>query len=147
MGRATAIAVTASALVCTVTACTGDGTSDETKAKISSAVTSTPGSGEGLRSSVQETASSAASGIAGAWDEAKLTAFVAAFRTAYPNLSSDRDDASIESIVVQTCPDIDSGASDEELVAKVPAVAANGGTAPTGDQAQRILQLVRPACP
>ncbi len=97
-------------------------------------------------SSIQATASSAVSGIGGAWDNAKLTTFVAAFRTAYPNLSSDRDDESIESIVKETCTAIDSGASDEQLSAKVKETAANDGTVPTDDQVDRILQLVRPAC-
>ncbi|GAB2658285.1 hypothetical protein ABI214_06570 [Prescottella soli] len=161
IGKTTATIVTASALAFGLSACTNNGgTSEETKEKISSAVTSTPetGPGEALRSSVQqtasglvssvqETASSVVSGIGGAWDQAKLTAFTATFRTAYPNLSSDRSDDSIESIVKETCTAIDAGASDQALVAKVTQVATNDGTVPTEDQANRILQLVRPACP
>lgn len=160
-GKFTAAIVTATVVVLTLGACGDDnGTSEETKAKISSAVTSTPepGPGEALRSSIQATASglvssiqatasSAVSGIGGAWDDAKLMGFVAAFRTAYPNLSSDRDDESIESIVKETCTVIESGASNEQQVAKVKETATNGGTAPTDDQADRILQLVKPACP
>ncbi|ORL37899.1 hypothetical protein A6I87_00365 [Prescottella equi] len=149
-GRLTAAIVTATAVVLALGACSNDnGTSEETKERISSAVTSTPetGPGEALKSSIQATASSAVSGIGGAWDNAKLTTFVAAFRTAYPNLSSDRDDESIESIVKETCTAIDSGASDEQLSAKVKETAANDGTVPTDDQVDRILQLVRPACP
>ncbi|PTR30356.1 hypothetical protein C8K36_102204 [Rhodococcus sp. OK519] len=160
-GRFTVGIVTATAVVLTLGACSNDnGTSEETKEKISSAVTSTtePGPGEAMRSSIQSTASgmvssiqatasSAVSGIGGAWDNAKLTGFVATFRTAYPNLSSDRDDESIESVVKETCTAIDSGASDDEVTAKVKETAANGGTVPTDDQADRILQMVRPACP
>lgn len=160
-GRLTAAIVTATVVVLTVGACSNDnGTSEETKERISSAVTSTPESGpgeamkssiqstaSGLVSSIQATASSAVSGIGGAWDNAKLTAFVATFRTAYPNLSSDRDDESIESIVKETCSAKESGASDEELTAKVKETATNDGTVPTDDQVDRILQLVRPACP
>ncbi|MDH6283531.1 hypothetical protein M2284_000292 [Rhodococcus sp. LBL1] len=150
IGKTTATIVTASALVFGLSACTNNGgTSEETKEKISSAVTSTPetGPGEALRTSVQETASSVVSGIGGAWDQAKLTAFTATFRTVYPNLSSDRSDESIESIVKETCTAIDSGANDQEQVAKVTQVATNDGTVPTQDQANRILQLVKPACP
>lgn len=150
IGRTTATIVTASALVVALAACSNDGgTSEDTKAKITSAVTSTTesGPGEAMRSSIEATASSAVSGIGKAWDDAKLTAFVAAFRTAYPNLSSDRDDESIESIVKETCTAREAGASDEEQVAKVKEVATNDGTVPTEDQANRILQLVKPACP
>ncbi|RVW02848.1 hypothetical protein [Rhodococcus xishaensis] len=161
MGKTAATLVTASALFVAVAACADNGgTSEETREKISSAVTATPepGPAEALRSSVQATASelvssiqatasSLVSGIGEAWDDAKLSAFVATFRTAYPSLSSDRDDESIESIVEETCADIGSGASTEELVAKVTQTATNNGTAPTEDQANRILQLVRPACP
>ncbi|MFM1723569.1 hypothetical protein ABEU20_002139 [Rhodococcus sp. PAM 2766] len=160
-GRLTAAIVTATVVVLTVGACSNDnGTSEETKERISSAVTSTPeqGPGEALKSSIQATASSvvssiqatassAVSGIGGAWDSAKLTTFVAAFRTAYPNLSSDRDDESIESIVKETCPAIEANAGDDELKAKVKETASNDGTVPTDDQVDRILQLVRPACP
>ena len=153
-GKFAATIVTATAVVLALGACTNDnGASEETKAKISSAVTSTPeatgetGPGEALRSSIEATASSAVSGIGKAWDNAKLTAFTAAFRTAYPNLSSDRDDESIESIVKETCTAIDAGASDQELTDKVTEVATNDGTVPTADQAARILQIVRPACP
>ncbi|CAM3153932.1 Lipoprotein [Prescottella defluvii] len=152
-GKLAATIVTATAVVLALGSCTNDnGASEETKAKISSAVTSTPensetGPGEALRSSIEATASSAVSGIGKAWDNAKLTAFTAAFRTAYPNLSSDRDDESIESIVKETCTAIDAGASDQELTDKVTEVATNDGTVPTEDQAARILQIVRPACP
>ncbi|QKT14010.1 hypothetical protein HUN07_07995 [Rhodococcus sp. W8901] len=147
-GKTTATIVAATTAVFVITACSNDGgTSQETKEKISSAATSEPGPGEALRSSIESTASSAVSGISGAWDQAKLTAFTATFRTAYPNLSSDRDDESIESIVKETCTAIDSGASDQDLVAKVTEVATNDGTVPTEDQANRILQIVRPACP
>lgn len=141
----------------TIGACSNDGgTSEETKAKISSAVTSTPenNAGEGLQSSassvvsgLQESASSAVSGINGAWDNAKLATFVASFRTFYPSLASDRDDESIEAVVKDTCSAIDSGASDQEQVAKVKETATNGGTVPSDEQAERILQMVKPACP
>lgn len=156
-GRTTASIVAASALVFALGACSNDGgTSEETKEKISSAVTSTPesGSGEGLQSSassvvsgLQESASSAVSGINKAWDDAKLATFVASFRTFYPNLSSDRDDESIQSVVKDTCSAIDEGATDDEQVAKVKETATNGDTVPTDDQAHRILQMVKPACP
>jgi len=150
IGKATATIVTASALVFGLSACNNNGgTSEETKEKISSAVTSTPeaGPGEALRSSVQETASSVVSGITGAWDQAKLNTFTAGFRTLYPNLASDRSDESIESIVKETCTAIESGASDQQQVAKVTQTATNHGTVPTEDQANRILQMVKPACP
>ncbi|QCQ90202.1 hypothetical protein [Rhodococcus sp. SGAir0479] len=156
-GRTTATIVAASALVVALAACNNDGgTSEETKEKISSAVTSTtePSPGEEVQSSassvvsgLQQSASSAVSGLDRAWDNAKLATFVASFRTFYPNLASDRDDESIETVVKDTCSAIDSGASAEEQVAKVKETAANGGTEPTDEQADRILQMVKPACP
>ncbi|WP_305094297.1 hypothetical protein [Prescottella sp. R16] len=142
--------VAASALVFTLAACGDDGgTSEETKAKISSAVTSTtePSPAEALRSSIEATASSALSSVGDAWDNAKLTTFVAAFRAAYPDLARDRDDDSIETIVKDTCTEREDGATDDELLAKVKDVAAYGGTAPSDEQADRILQMVKLACP
>ncbi|QBJ97687.1 hypothetical protein ERC79_18370 [Rhodococcus sp. ABRD24] len=149
MGKGTATIVTAAVAVLTLTACSTNETSPETREKISSAVTSTEEvtSGGGFRSSIEASASSLASSIGGAWDQAKLTAFVAAFRTAYPNLASDRDDQSIETILEDTCADIDANTSEQELVTKVTQRATNGGTVPTDDQARHILQLVKATCP
>lgn len=149
-GKITAAVAAASALVFVLAGCSDDGgSSQDTKERISSAVTATqsPRSGEALRSSIEATASSVVSGIGGAWDNVKLTTFVAAFRTAYPNLSSDRADDSIELIVKETCTAIDAGASTEQQVAKVTETATNHETVPTSDQANRILQMVKPTCP
>src|SRR5690349_4516627 len=39
----------------------------------------------------------------GTFDQAKLDAFVVAFRSGYSDLSEDRDDDSIENIVIASC--------------------------------------------
>ncbi|WP_137724999.1 hypothetical protein [Prescottella subtropica] len=149
-GKKVATIVAASALVFGLAACSTDGgTSEETKAKITSAVTSTtePSPAEALRSSIEATASTALSSIGAAWDDAKLSVFVAAFREAYPDLSSNRDDDAIRAIVKDTCTARDAGADEATLLATVEKTAADGATAPTREQAERILQMVRLACP
>nr|WP_232284747.1 MULTISPECIES: hypothetical protein [Rhodococcus] len=131
-----------------LTACSSDDTPSDEDVRSSAdvAVTSVQEQAEGAISSVQSVASSAAERAGDIFDKAKLDVFVAAFRTGYPQLSADRETQDIESIVTETCPLIDEGASDQEVNAKVQEVAANGSTVPDEDQAARIAQLVRVAC-
>ncbi|MEZ7240817.1 hypothetical protein [Rhodococcus sp. GXMU-t2271] len=138
MKKITAVLAASAAAVVLVSCSSGDDASNE-----SDAARTTIG---GAASSLASAASSVAERARGAFDEAKLATFVAAFRTGYPNLAADRDDASIEAIVIETCPLIDSGASDQEVIAKVGELAQNGDTAATEEQAGRISQLVRVAC-
>lgn len=69
----------------------------------------------------------------GTFDQAKLDAFVVAFRTGYSDLSEDRDDDSIENIVIASCNDLANGISEEQVTEKIRVLAANkGGRAVAG---------------
>lgn len=140
--------VTAVACAGVLSACGEDdsATSEGVRSSVDVAVTSAQERVEGAASSVQSAASSVAEQAGGWFDEAKLGAFVTAFRAAYPNLSADRETQSIETIVTETCPLIEDGADDAEVNAKVGELAVNGSAEPTDDQAARIAQLVRVAC-
>lgn len=140
--------ITAVACAGVLSACGEDdsATSEGVRSSAGVAVTSVQEGAEGAASSVQSAASSVAERAGDWFDDAKLGAFVTAFRAAYPNLSSDRETQSIETIVTETCPLIESGADDAEVNAKVGELATNGSTEPTDDQAARIAQLVRVAC-
>lgn len=83
----------------------------------------------------------------GTFDQAKLTAFVAAFRTGYSDLSEDRDDASIENIAITSCNDLANGVDQQTVTDNLRSLAANHGTVPTQEQADMIYQMVTPACP
>nr|NKW58667.1 hypothetical protein [Prescottella equi] len=83
----------------------------------------------------------------GTFDQAKLDAFVVAFRSGYSDLSEDRDDDSIENIVIASCNDLANGVSEEQVTEKIRVLAANKGTERSQDQAERIYDIVTPACP
>lgn len=83
----------------------------------------------------------------GVVDQAKLTAFVAAFRTRYPDLSRDRDDESIQEIVLDTCDDISEGASEQQINDEIRDNAEHDGAVPTQAEVEQIRQMVTPACP
>ncbi|NKS72589.1 hypothetical protein GS966_13805 [Rhodococcus hoagii] len=83
----------------------------------------------------------------GTFDQAKLDAFVVAFRSGYSDLSEDRDDDSIENIVIASCNDLANGVSEEQVTERIRVLAANKGTEPSQDQAERIYDIVTPACP
>ncbi|MGV9745127.1 hypothetical protein ACWDTG_09440 [Rhodococcus zopfii] len=80
-------------------------------------------------------------------DRGKLDAFVVAFRTGYSDLSENRDDASIESIVIVSCNDLSNGVDEQQVTDKIMTLAANNDVQPTPEQAERIYDLVTPACP
>jgi hypothetical protein len=80
-------------------------------------------------------------------DQAKLAAFVVAFRTAYPDLAQDREDESIQEIVFTSCNDIAAGVSEQDVTEEIRDLAANNDTEATQAQAEQIYKLVTPACP
>lgn len=131
-----------------LTACSTEDTATEedVRSSANAAVTSVQQQAEGAISSVQSAASSAAGNVGSLLDEAKLDVFVAAFRAGYPALSADRETASIEAVVTETCPLLESGADQQEINAKVGELATNGSSVPDDNQAARIAQLVRVAC-
>lgn len=80
-------------------------------------------------------------------EEAKLMAFVAAFRTGYSELAEGRSDEDIERIVTSSCSQLAAGADKETVTVEIEILAANDGTKPSSDQADSIYNLVAPACP
>ncbi|MGV9744513.1 hypothetical protein ACWDTG_06310 [Rhodococcus zopfii] len=143
-------AVAAVAVACTLAACTSEDDTpagEQLQSSVGAVMTSVREQAEGAVSSVQSAASSAAEQAGGAIDQAKLSAFVSTFRTAYPDLAADRETQSIEKIVTDTCPMIEDQAPQEDIDATVKELATNGSVAPTDDQAARIAQLVKVACP
>ncbi|NLV80685.1 MAG: hypothetical protein GXY65_15380 [Rhodococcus sp.] len=115
---------------------------DDLRSSAGAVVTSVKEGAEGALSSVQSAGAQAGDAI----DQAQLSAFVAAFRAAYPDLSADRETSSIETIVTETCPLVDEDASDDDIRAKVAETATNGSAEPTDDQVGQITQMVRAAC-
>lgn len=83
----------------------------------------------------------------GTFDQAKLDAFVVAFRTDYSDLSVNRDDASIENIVISACNDLANGVDEQQVTEKIRGLAANAGTEPSQDDAEQIYDMVTPVCP
>lgn len=85
--------------------------------------------------------------VESAVDEAKLTAFVAAFRTGYSELAENRSDEDIEKIVTESCTHLAAGADKQTVTVEIETLAANDGNRPTPEQAENIYNLVAPACP
>ncbi|NKT43046.1 hypothetical protein GS676_09270 [Rhodococcus hoagii] len=123
----------------------GDGNDDNTDTTMQTSMempaTTEPESEESTPTSVTSTDQ------LGTFDQAKLDAFVVAFRSGYSDLSEDRDDDSIENIVIASCNDLANGVSEEQVTEKIRVLAANKGTEPSQDQAERIYDIVTPACP
>ncbi|WP_433703190.1 hypothetical protein [Prescottella equi] len=123
----------------------GDGNDDNTDTTMQTSMempaTTEPKSEESTPTSVTSTDQ------LGTFDQAKLDAFVVAFRSGYSDLSEDRDDDSIENIVIASCNDLANGVSEEQVTEKIRVLAANKGTEPSQDQAERIYDIVTPACP
>ncbi|TSD47581.1 hypothetical protein FFI94_016530 [Rhodococcus sp. KBS0724] len=80
-------------------------------------------------------------------DRGKLTAFVVAFRTRYPDLSRDRDDQDIKEIVLDTCDDIADGDTRQQVSDEIRDQAEHNGLVPTQAQIDEIYDMVIPACP
>lgn len=85
--------------------------------------------------------------VESAVDEAKLTAFVAAFRTGYSELAENRSDEDIEKIVTESCTHLAAGADKQTVTVEIETLAANDDNRPTPEQAENIYNLVAPACP
>jgi hypothetical protein len=144
MKKMIATALVGAGAVLTLTAC-GDDNDDSTDTTMQTSMempaTSETESGESSPTSVTSTEQ------LGTVDQAKLDAFVVAFRSGYSDLSQDRDDDSIENIVITSCNDLANGVSEEQVTDKIRMLAANRGTEPSQDQAEQIYDIVTPACP
>ncbi|MFM1722481.1 MULTISPECIES: hypothetical protein [Rhodococcus] len=144
MRKIIATALVGAGAVLTLAAC-GDDKDDSTDTTMQTSMempaTTETETGEASPTSVTSTEQ------LGTVDQAKLDAFVVAFRTGYSDLSEDRDDDSIENIVITSCNDLANGVSEEQVTDKIRVLAANKGTEPSQDQAERIYDIVTPACP
>jgi len=144
MRKIIATALVGAGAVLTLTAC-GDDNDDSTDTTMQTSMempaTTETETGESSPTSVTSTEQ------LGTVDQAKLDAFVVAFRTGYSDLAEDRDDDSIENIVITSCNDLANGVSEEQVTDKIRVLAANKGTEPSQDQAEQIYDIVTPACP
>ena len=105
------------------------------------------GSGHATGQETMRMPAGTSTGEMSAVDQGKLTAFVVAFRTRYPDLSQDRDDADIKEIVLDTCDDIAEGASEQQVSDEIRDQAEHNGVVPTQAQVDEIYDMVTPACP
>ncbi|CAM3052381.1 Lipoprotein [Prescottella defluvii] len=144
MKKIIATALVGAGAVLTLSAC-GDGNDDNTDTTMQTSMempvtteTETDGSSPSSVTSTEQL---------GTIDQAKLDAFVVSFRTGYADLSADRDDDSIENIVITSCNDLANGVREEQVTEKIRVLAANNGTEPSQDQAEQIYDIVTPACP
>ena len=88
-----------------------------------------------------------ATSASSAVDNAKLMAFVVAFRTGYSDLAENRSDEDIEEIVTESCAHLAAGADKQTVTVDIETLAANDGTKPTPEQSENIYNLVAPSCP
>lgn len=138
----TAIAI-AGALVATA-ACGNDDTdmdsdADDTTSEVTTQTAAT--------TALDESSTVESTDDMGRIDQAKLATFVVAFRTGYSDLAQDRDDASIEEIVLESCQDIAAGIDEQQVTEEIRDIAAYNGNEPTLEQAEQIYDMVTPACP
>ncbi|MBM4569208.1 hypothetical protein GS489_01475 [Rhodococcus hoagii] len=78
---------------------------------------------------------------------ADTAAFVAAFRSAYPELSNGRRDNPIGNLLANTCQEIGIGKEPHIIVSNTGKRAAYQDVSPTAEQAQAIFDLVSEYCP
>jgi hypothetical protein len=134
--------VIAAAALCVLAAC-GEGDSTENRTQLSDAATSAGSPVSGGRQALESARETAGAQL----DKAKLAAFVASFRTGYAELAEDRNDESIEHIVIESCIDIANGVDEHTVTTIITALAENHSTTPTAEQAGQIYRLVVRACP
>lgn len=134
-------------VVLAVSACGNDSSDNSTSTSMTPTMTSSTGHTTETSKSASSSTSVSSTSQLGTVDQAKLAAFVVAFRTGYSQLSEDRDDASIEKIVLTSCNDLANGADQQQVTANIRTLAANKGTDVSQDQAERIYDMVTPACP
>ncbi len=143
MKRIIAAAVLAGAVLATGACGNNDGDEEADNGVATSIQNMTPPTG---RATNEETSTSGTADL-GTLDQAKLASFVVAFRTGYSELAEDRDDESIEAIVLQSCDALGTGTDEQQVTEQIRTLAAHNGNEPTQDQAEQIYNLVTPACP
>ncbi|WP_244165141.1 hypothetical protein [Rhodococcoides fascians] len=131
--RTAALSVVIGALL--LAGCTAEDRSDADRSLENAA-----GSASSIATSVRDRAGSV-------FDEAKVQAFVVAFRAQFGGLAEGRDDTAIENLLSSTCNEIAGGTPESDIVAQLEVEAAKGDAVPTTEQAQRIYDQAALACP
>ncbi|OZC55187.1 hypothetical protein CH267_11295 [Rhodococcus sp. 06-621-2] len=131
--RTAALSVVIGALL--LAGCTAEDRSDADRSLENAA-----GSASSIATSVRDRAGSV-------FDEAKVQAFVVAFRAQFGGLAEGRDDTAIENLLSSTCTEIAGGTPESDIVAQLEVEAAEGDAVPTTEQAQRIYDQAALACP
>ena len=143
MNRTIAATILAGTLIATGACGNNDGDEETNNGIATSIQNMTPPTG---RATNEETSTSGSADL-GTLDQAKLASFVVAFRSGYSELAEDRDDESIEAIVLQSCDAIGAGTDEQQITEEIRTLAAHNGNEPTQDQAEQIYDLITPACP
>lgn len=102
---------------------------------------------DGVAGSASSVASSVGERAGSLFDDVKVQAFVAAFRAQFGELADGRDDTAITNLLTSTCTEIAGGADESSVVADLEIEAASGDSRPSTEQAQRIYDQARLACP
>lgn len=116
------------------------GCSSEDRSDANDTLDNAAGTASSVASSVGERAGSL-------FDDAKVHAFVVAFRAQFGALAESRDDNAIKNLLTSTCTEIASGTDESAVVAELEFEAASGENRPTTEQAQRIFDQAALACP
>ncbi|WP_139279986.1 hypothetical protein [Rhodococcoides yunnanense] len=97
-------------------------------------------------SSASSVAASVGEQAGNLFDDAKVTAFVVAFRAQFGALAENRDDNAIKSLLTSTCTEIAGGTDESAVVAQLEIEAASDDAKPSTEQAQRIYDQAKLAC-
>lgn len=128
------------ALVLAVSSAILTGCSSQDRSEADDTLSDVAGSASSVASSVGERAGSL-------FDDAKVQGFVVAFRTQFGALADSRDDTAIENLLTSTCTEIASGTDESSIVSQLEIEAASGDAKPSTEQAQRIFDQAKLACP
>ncbi|MGU3586402.1 hypothetical protein ACLBYD_24935 [Rhodococcus sp. C26F] len=80
-------------------------------------------------------------------DNARLKAFVGAFRTGFPDFANNRTDTDIERIARVSCTDIAADTDRTAVDDRIRDTVAHDGRVPDEAQIDRIYRLITPVCP
>lgn len=79
-------------------------------------------------------------------DPSKAGMFVVSYRNAFPKLAAGRDDATVATVLNQSCSDIKAGKSEADTIASIIKATKNGADAATEDEARAIYQMSTLMC-
>ena len=96
---------------------------------------------------IQSSAAGALDRAGELFDDAKGETFVAAYKTQFASLADGKSDDDIKALLTSTCQQISDGADQPTVVASIQQEAANNGTNPSEDVANRIYDQAKIACP